>query len=39
VLAAGKKGKATVKEIYDGYKRKYRQRFYLFTGSSNGALF
>ena len=39
VLAAGKEGKATVKEIYDAYKRKYRQKFYLFTGSSNGALF
>jgi len=39
VLAAGKEGKVTVREIHERYQRKYGQKVYLFSGSSNGALF
>lgn len=38
ILSYGKEGKETVKEIYRRYRAKRKQKLFLFSGSSHGAL-
>ncbi len=38
ILCYGKQGKETVKEIYRRYRAKRKQKLFLFSGSSHGAL-
>jgi len=38
VMTAGKEGKAALRDLYTGYRRKYGRGICLFSGSSDGAL-
>ena len=39
ILGYGKEGKETIKNIHRRYRERRKQKVFLFSGSSNGALF